>query len=81
MNYFEAHYSNESSFESPQKAVCGIGPSMDPTATTIVDAPSFTLYCDNPPIIRHLAIYPDTSSRHTSFDLCEYKVYAQIQGK
>ena len=78
LNNFMVLYGNTSTGVDTR---CGFGPSMDPWATMIVNrAPSFALYCDDPPIVRHVSV-PPTSNDHPQFYLCEVKLYAEKVGK
>ena len=78
LNYFKVRYGNTSTGVDTE---CGIGPNMDPVATSISAAPSFALYCDDPPIVRHLAVDPSPSTQKDQFYLCEVRLYAEKVGK
>ena len=74
LSYFQVKYGNSS---SQHDTVCGTGPSLDAMATSIEYVKGFTLYCDDPPVVRSLQIKAEQSQ----FELCEVKVSATRAGK
>ena len=75
LSYFQVKYKNSS---SDVDTLCGTGPDLEAMATSIEFASGFTLYCDNPPIVRSLTI---TADRSQQFELCEVNVAAERIGK
>ena len=74
LSYFQVKYGNSS---SERNLVCGTAPSLEASETSVEYVNHFTLYCEDPQVVRSLEIKAEQSQ----FELCEVKVSATRAGK